>query len=90
MILVGKVLEVAPEKKVTEDFRKRELTIDEGGKFPQQIPVEFLQERADLIAELSPGTRVKVSCNIRGRVYEREGETRRFAWLEGWKVEVID
>ena len=64
-------------------FSKREMVVTvEDGKYPQDINLEFVQDKAALLDSLQPGQEVTVSFDIRGREYNG----RYFNNLQGWRV----
>jgi hypothetical protein len=81
--LTGKIKLIQPEKTFDSGFRKREMvvTVDDG-RYPQDINLEFVQDKTALLDNLQPGQEVTVSFDIRGREYNG----RYFNNLQGWKV----
>ena len=64
-------------------FTKREMVVTvEDGRYPQDINLEFVQDKAALLDNLQAGQEVTVSFDIRGREYNG----RYFNNLQGWKV----
>ncbi len=71
-------------------FRKREMVITTEEQYPQQILVEFIQDKCDLLNNFSEGQTVKVSINLRGREWVNpQGETKYFNSIQGWRVENV-
>lgn len=58
------------------------VVIVEDGKYPQEINLEFVQDKVALLDKLQPGQSVTVSFDIRGREYNG----RYFNNLQGWRV----
>lgn len=84
--LTGKIKLIQPEKTFDSGFRKREMVVTvEDGKYPQDINLEFVQDKASLLDSLQPGQEVTVSFDIRGREYNG----RYFNNLQGWRVEAV-
>jgi hypothetical protein len=81
--LTGKVKLIQEPQTFESGFTKREMVVivDEG-KYPQEINLEFIQEKVALLDNLSAGEEVTVSFDIRGREYNG----RYFNNLQGWKV----
>jgi hypothetical protein len=80
----------APETVGQNGFQKRDLVITTDGQYPQDIIIQFTQQRCDLLDSLQVGQNVKVYINIRGREWTNpQGETKYFNTIEGWKIEVI-
>ena len=81
--LTGKIKLIQEPKTFDSGFTKREMVvIVEDGKYPQEINLEFVQDKVALLDNLTPGQQVTVSFDIRGREYNG----RYFNNLQGWKV----
>lgn len=82
--LTGKVKLVQEPQTFASGFTKREVVVTvEDGKFPQDINLEFLQDKVSLLDSVSEGQEIKVFFDIRGREYNG----RYFNNLVGWKIE---
>lgn len=85
--LTGKVKLLQEPQTFASGFTKREMVVTvEDGKYPQEINLEFLQDKISLLDNLSEGQDVKVFFDIRGREYNG----RYFNNLVGWKIEAED
>ncbi len=85
--LTGKVKLLQEPKTFDSGFTKREMVvIVEDGKYPQEINLEFVQDKVALLDSLQPGQTVTVSFDIRGREYNG----RYFNNLQGWKISTED
>ena len=85
--LSGKIKLIQDPKTFDSGFTKREMVvIVEDGRYPQEINLEFVQDKVALLDDLQPDQEVTVSFDIRGREYNG----RYFNNLQGWKVEVPD
>ena len=81
--LTGKIKLIQEAKTFDSGFTKREMVVTvEDGRYPQDINLEFVQDKAGLLDNLQPGQEVTVSFDIRGREYNG----RYFNNLQGWKV----
>jgi len=82
--LTGKVKLIQEPQTFASGFTKREVVVTvEDGKYPQDINLEFLQDKVSLLDNLSEGQEIKVFFDIRGREYNG----RYFNNLVGWKIE---
>ena len=82
--LTGKVKLIQEPQTFASGFTKREIVLTvEDGKYPQDISLEFLQDKVSLLDNVSEGQEIKVSFDIRGREYNG----RYFNNLVGWKIE---
>ena len=81
--LTGKIKIIQEEKTFDSGFTKREMVvIVEDGKYPQEINIEFVQDKVALLDALQVGQEVTVTFDIRGREYNG----RYFNNLQGWKI----
>ena len=81
--LSGKIKLIQEPKTFDSGFTKREMVVTvEDGKYPQEINLEFVQDKAALLDSLQPGQQVTVTFDIRGREYNG----RYFNNLQGWKI----
>lgn len=82
--LTGKIKLLQEPRTFDSGFTKREMVvIVEDGKYPQEINLEFVQEKVSLLDSLQPGQEVTVTFDIRGREYNG----RYFNNLQGWKID---
>ena len=67
-------------------FRKREfvLTTDEP-KYPQDLKIEVVKDKCDLLDRLSLGQTLKVAINLRGN----EFSGKYYVNLVAWKIEAV-
>ena len=81
--LTGKIKIIQEAKTFDSGFTKREMVvIVEDGKYPQEINIEFVQDKTALLDSLQVGQEVTVTFDIRGREYNG----RYFNNLQGWKI----
>ena len=82
--LTGKIKLLQEPRTFDSGFTKREMVvIVEDGKYPQEINLEFVQDKVSLLDNLQPGQTVTVTFDIRGREYNG----RYFNNLQGWKID---
>ena len=86
--LAGTVKVINEEQSFKDgSFRKREIVVTvEDGKFPQDILLEFVQDKISLLDDVQVGDNVQVTFDIRGR----EWNGRYFNNLQGWRLQKID
>ena len=81
--LTGKIKLIQEPKTFDSGFTKREMVVVvEDGKYPQEINIEFVQDKIRLLDDLQAGQEVTVTFDIRGREYNG----RYFNNLQGWKI----
>lgn len=86
----GKIIELFDEQQVTDKFRKREFVVEiPDDKYPQQIKFELTQDRCAVLDNFSIGDDVKVSFNIRGRSYEKDGKKSYFTTIQAWRLDKV-
>lgn len=94
--LTGKVIEVSPIQQVSDKFRKREFIIEvaeqsSGGReFIEYIKFQCVQERCDLINEDFINNHIRISFNIKGNKWEKDGKVNYFTNLDAWKIDKIE
>lgn len=88
MELNGKVIHIADEEQVTTSFRKRNIVIRTDEQYPQEIQIEFTQDKCDLLSNYKINEIVKISINLGGRSWVNpQGETKWFNSIKGWRIE---
>lgn len=87
MELTGTIKSVFDEKQISANFRKRELVLTTEERYPQQILVEFTQDKIQLLEDVRAGQQVTISINIRGREWTSpQGQVKYFVSVQGWKI----
>lgn len=81
--LSGTVKKIFDLQTFPSGFSKRECVVATDDRYPQEIKVDFLKEKADLLDSLKEGEAVTVHFDIRGREYNG----RYFTDLNGWKID---
>lgn len=90
--LEGKLVEKFPVQQVSDAFKKREFvveTTEEGGGrvFTEQIKFQLVQDKCSLLDNVNLNQTVKVSFNLKGRRWEKDGKVNYFTNLDAWRVE---
>ncbi len=90
--LEGKLVEKFDTQRVNDNFQKREFVVEQnenrnGYDFQEFIKFQLTQDRCDMIEGFEPGQNLKVSFNIRGRKWEKEGNVSYFTNLEAWRIQ---
>lgn len=93
--LKGKLIEIFPEQQVSDSFKKREFVVEtseEGGGriFTEQIKFQLIQDKCSLLESMNLNQEVKVSFNIKGRRWEKDGKVNYFTNLDAWRVEAVE
>ena len=66
-------------------FKKRELVITTEGDYPQDVKLEVVKDKCDLLDRLSLGQTIKVGFNVRGNEYNG----KYYNNLQAWKIEAV-
>lgn len=84
----GKLYKKMDTQQVTDTFRKREFVVEMvDGAYTQLIKFQMTQNNCDKLEGFNEGDEVKVTFNLRGREYTKEGRTSYFTNLDAWKIE---
>jgi hypothetical protein len=82
--LSGTVKQIFEEKTFGSGFNVREFVVTtEAEKYPQDICLQCVKEKVEMVNQLKPGDKVKVAFDLRGREYQG----RYFVNLNAWKIE---
>jgi hypothetical protein len=90
----GKLIEVYPITEISDKFRKREFVIEQAETknsfdYKDYVKFQVTQDKCSLPDQVKIGDTVKVSFNLRGRKWEKDGNINYFTNLEAWKLEKI-
>ncbi len=88
MEITGRIKKVFDTQDITASFRKREFVVTTQEQYPQDILIEFTQDKTSLLDSYQPGAEVRVAINIRGREWiNPEGVAKYFNTIQGWRIE---
>lgn len=86
--ITGTIHAILDEQRFSEKFSKRDFVLEiEDGAYKQYAKFQLVNDRIDLLTNYTIGDRVTVSFNLRGRPYDKHGETVYFTNLESWRIE---
>ncbi|MFH1119154.1 MAG: DUF3127 domain-containing protein [Bacteroidota bacterium] len=89
--ITGKLIDIFETQNVSDKFKKREFVIEyrdnPNMSFAEMLKFQLTQDRCSLIDAFNTGQEIKVSFNLRGRRWEKDGNVNYFTNLEAWKVE---
>lgn len=90
--MTGKLIEKFPVQQITDTFRKREFVIETsettgGREFTETIKFQLIQDRCNELDAFKINDTIKVSFNIRGRKWEKNGNVNYFTNLEAWRLQ---
>lgn len=82
--LTGTIKRIDEAQTFGSGFRKRDFIVEtEGERFPQEIKLECVKDRCELLDQHREGERVTVHFNLRG--HEHKG--RHFVNLQAWRID---
>ncbi|MEA3497019.1 MAG: DUF3127 domain-containing protein [Bacteroidota bacterium] len=90
--LSGKIIVINDTKQISDKFKKREFVIlrkemVSSMEFTDYIKFQLIQDKCNLIDSYKVNDEVKVSFNIRGNKWERDGNVNYFTNLDAWRLE---
>lgn len=85
MNIEGQIIHIGETETVGSagTFKKRLLVVKSAEEYPQEIPIDFVQAKTDLLDKYVIGQDVSVSINIRGNKYN----DKWYCSLNGWRIE---
>ena len=86
----GKITEIKDEQIITPSFKKREFVVTTNEQYPQDVLLEFTQDKCDELNKANIGQEVKVEFNLRGRKWVNpDGESKYFNTLQAWRISSV-
>jgi hypothetical protein len=91
----GRLAEKYETQKVSDRFQKREFVLEvkstgtTGYEFVDLIKFQSTQDKCSLLDQVSIDDTIKVSFNLRGRKWEKDGQVSYFTNLEAWRIEKL-
>jgi len=87
MDINGKIIVIGDTETIgTKEFKKRLLVVQTDEQYPQSIPVEFTQDKTNLLDKFKVDDLVKVSINLRGS----EWKGKYYANIQGWRIDKVE
>jgi single-strand DNA-binding protein len=80
----GKLKEKMETQTFSSGFAKREFVVTTEEQYPQDIKLEFVKDKCELLEQHEIGDGVMVSFNLRGNEYNG----KYYVNLQAWKIEV--
>lgn len=86
--IIGSIIHIGNTEVVGSagTFKKRLLVVKTNEQYAQEVPIDFVQDKADILDKYSIGQEVKVGINIRGNSYNGKW----YCSLNGWRIEKLD
>jgi single-stranded DNA-binding protein len=88
----GKLLVKYDTQQVSEKFKKREFVLElaeeiNGNIYTNFAKMQLVQNKCEIIDRFKEGDLVKVSFNIKGNRWERDGKVNYITNLDAWRME---
>jgi hypothetical protein len=91
--VTGKLIDVQPIQQIKENFSKREFVIEisqqtnTGMTFTNFAAFQLVNNACQMIDRFQVGQDIKVSFDIRGNKWEKDGQVRYITNLNAWRIE---
>jgi len=90
--VTGKLIVKYDTQQVSEKFKKREFVLElaeeiNGNIYTNFAKMQLVQNKCDIIDRFNVGDPVRVSFNIKGNKWERDGKVNYITNLDAWRVE---
>ena len=88
MDIQGKIKLIDITKEVgTSGFKKRDIVVTTDEQYPQDILVQFVQDKCEILDKFKVGESVTISYNLRGRMWtDPTGKEVYFNTIQGWLI----
>lgn len=87
MQVTGTIKRVMPTVVISENFKKRDVVVTTSGEYPQDLNIQFTQNKCDVLNNYQAGDNVVIDINLKGRDrINNDGQVSNFTNIEGWKI----
>ena len=92
--IAGKLIVKGETQQVSDRFKKREFVIEKEEQkgemtFTDTIKFQLVQDKCDLLDDVNLNDELKISFNIKGNRWEKNGNVSYFVNLDAWRVEKL-
>lgn len=88
MEVTGRIKKIFEEQTFASGFRKKEIVVTTEEQYPQDLLIDFTQDKIELLNAFTLGDQVRISINLRGREWiNPEGVAKYFNSISGWRIE---
>src|SRR5690606_379166 len=89
-----KLLVIYETQQVKENFKKREFVLElsddiNGNIYTNYAKMQLVNAKCDIIDRFKEGEMVKVSFNVKGNRWERDGKVNYITNLDAWRIESV-
>lgn len=90
--VTGKLAVKYDTQQVKESFRKREFVIElseeiNGNVYTNFAKMQLVQNKCDILDRYNVGDQIKVSFNLKGNRWEKDGKVNYITNLDAWRIE---
>lgn len=91
----GRLADKFETQVISDRFQKREFVLEikstgsNGFEFVDLVKFQTTQDKCALLDQFNIDDMVKVSFNLRGRKWEKDGQVSYFTNLEAWRIEKV-
>ena len=90
--VIGKLAVKYDTQQVKESFRKREFVMElsdeiNGNVYTNYAKLQLVQAKCDILDRFNVGDPIKVSFNLKGNKWEKDGKVNYITNLDAWKIE---
>jgi hypothetical protein len=90
--VTGKLAVKYPTQQVSERFKKREFVLElaeeiNGNVYTNYAKMQLVQNKCEILDRFNEGDAVKVSFNIKGNKWEKDGKINYITNLDAWRIE---
>ncbi|ADM90007.1 conserved hypothetical protein [Candidatus Karelsulcia muelleri CARI] len=90
MEIIGLVKTIFSIQVLKNGFKKREILVFTEEQYPQNLLIEFIQDKIKLLDSIKIEDRIKIFINLKGRKWTTpNGSVKYFNSIQGWKIEKI-
>ena len=86
--VIGSIIHIGNTETVGSagTFKKRLLVVKTNEQYAQEVPIDFVQDKCDILDKYTIGQSVKVGINIRGNSHNGKW----YCSLNGWRIDKED
>jgi hypothetical protein len=86
--VIGSIIHIGNTETVGSagTFKKRLLVVKTNEQYSQEVPIDFVQDKCEVLDKYTIGQSVKVGINIRGNSYNGKW----YCSLNGWRIDKED
>ena len=83
--VIGSIIHIGNTETVGSagTFKKRLLVVKTNEQYSQEVPIDFVQDKCEVLDKYAIGQAVKVGINIRGNSYNGKW----YCSLNGWRID---